>query len=64
MYIGIKEKFATVNQRAIAERVGITTATLCRIINGKQATTKSTAYCIVKSIHNEAQIEEYFIRKG
>lgn len=64
MYIGIKEKFSMINQRAIAKKVGITPATLCRIINGKQITTKTTAYCIVKAIHNEAQIEEYFIRKG
>ena len=53
-----------INQRAVAERVGITPSTLCRIINGKQITTKKTAYCIVKAIHSEAQIEEYFIRKG
>lgn len=64
MYIGIKEKFSMINQRAVAERVGITPSTLCRIINGKQITTKKTAYCIVKAIHSEAQIEEYFIRKG
>lgn len=64
MYLGIKEKFSMINQRAVAEKVGITPATLCRIISGKQATTKTTAYCIVKAIHNEAQIEEYFIRKG
>lgn len=64
MYIGIKEKFSMINQRAVAEKVGITPATLCRIIGGKQTTNKTTAYCIVKAIHNEAQIEEYFIRKG
>lgn len=60
MYVGIKEKFAMLNQRAIAKNVGITPATLCRIINGKQKTTKTTAYCIVKSIHSEATIDEYF----
>jgi DNA-binding XRE family transcriptional regulator len=64
VYIAIKDKFTTINQRAVADIVGITPATLCRIINGKQATTKTTAYCIVKAIHNEAKIEEYFIKKG
>jgi plasmid maintenance system antidote protein VapI len=64
MYIAITEKFDTINQRAVAEKVGITPATLCRIINGKQTTNKTTAYCIVKTIHNEAIIEEYFKKKG
>ena len=60
MYVGIKEKFAMLNQRAIAENVGTTPATLCTIKNAKQKTTKTTAYCIVKSIHSEATIDEYF----
>jgi DNA-binding XRE family transcriptional regulator len=63
VYLAIKEMFGTINQRAIAERVGITPVTLCRIINGKQTTNKTTAYCIVKAIHSEAKIEEYFVRK-
>lgn len=64
MYTGIKEKFEMINQRAVADKVGITPSTLCRIINGKQTTNKTTAYCIVKAIHSEATIEEYFIKKG
>lgn len=64
MYTGIKEKFEMINQRAVADKVGITPATLCRIVNGKQTTNKTTAYCIVKAIHSEATIEEYFIKKG
>jgi len=64
MYYGIKEKFTTINQKAIADKVGVTPSTLCRIINGKQATKKTTAYCIVKAIHSEANIEEYFEKKG
>lgn len=64
MYTGIKEKFEMINQRAVANKVGITPATLCRIVNGKQSTNKTTAYCIVKAIHSEATIDEYFIKKG
>lgn len=64
MYTGIKEKFEMINQRAIADKIGITPATLCRIVNGKQTTNKTTAYCIVKAIHSEATIDEYFIKKG
>lgn len=64
MYIAITEKFDMINQRAVAEKVGITPSTLCRIINKKQTTNKTTAYCIVKTIHNEATIEEYFEKKG
>lgn len=64
MYTGIKEKFEMINQRAVANKVGITPATLCRIVNGKQTTNKTTAYCIVKAIHSEATIDEYFIKKG
>lgn len=64
MYTGIKEKFEMINQRAVADKVGITPATLCRIVNGKQSTNKTTAYCIVKAIHSEATIDEYFIKKG
>lgn len=64
MYIGIKEKFDVVNQSAIADKVGIKKSTLCRIINGKQGTKRTTAYCIVKAIHKDAEIEEYFKKKG
>ena len=63
MYIAITEKFKTVKQVAIARIVGITEQTMCRIVNKKQGCSKRTAYCIVKAIHPEAEIEEYFIRK-
>lgn len=64
MYKAIKEKFNSIKQKDIARRVGITEETLSRIINGKQATKKTTAYCIAKAIDNNAKIEEYFVRKG
>lgn len=65
MYIAIKEKFTDdINQREIAEKVGITEFTLSRIINEKQATQKTTAYCIAKAIDSNAEIKDYFVRKG
>lgn len=64
MYKAIKEKFNSIKQKDIAKQVGITEETLSRIINGKQATQKTTAYCIVKAIDSNAEIEEYFVRNG
>lgn len=64
MYIAITEKFAIYNQRAIAKIVGITEASMSRIVNKKQGCSKRTAYCIVKAIHKDADIEDYFTKKG
>ncbi len=64
MYYAIKEKFNIINQREIAKIVGLNEGTLSRIINNKQTTSKRTAYCIVKAIHKDAEIEEFFVKKG
>ena len=64
MYKAIKEKFNNIKQTEIAEKVGITVETLNRIINEKQTTQKTTAYCIVKAINSNAEINEYFIKNG
>ena len=64
MYTAIKEKFDNIKQKDIAKKVGITAQTINRIINGKQTTQKTTAYCIVKAINEDAEINEYFIRNG
>ena len=61
MYKAIKEKFLVINQAQIAKIVGITNTSMCRIVNGTQTTKKKTAYCIVKAIHEKAEIEDYFI---
>ena len=63
MYKAIKEKFKIINQKEIANIVGITESTMSRIVNGKQTTNKTTAYCIVKAIHSEAEINEYFTKE-
>lgn len=52
------------NQSAIAREVGLAIATINRIFNGKQACSKRTAYCIVKTINENAEIEDYFDKKG
>lgn len=64
MYIAKTEKFNIINQREIAKIVGITEATMSRIVNKKQGCSKMTAYCIVKAIHVQAEINEYFDIKG
>lgn len=63
MYTANKEKFNGINQKSIALTIGITPETMNRIINGKQATTKTTACCIVKAINQEAEINDYFYVK-
>ena len=64
MYIAITEKFEICNQRAIAKIVGITEASMSRIVNQKQGCSKRTAYCIAKAIHKDADIEDFFTKKG
>ena len=61
MYKAIKEKFVIINQREVAKKVGINECVLSRIINGHQTTKKTTAYCIVKAISENAEIEEFFV---
>ena len=56
-----KKKFELINQKKVATKVGITPATLNRIINNKQATSKATAYCIVKIIDSNAELSDYFV---
>jgi plasmid maintenance system antidote protein VapI len=62
MYKAITEKFDKIKQREIAEKVGINESTMSRIINQKQNTSKTTAYCIVKMINENAEVEEYFYK--
>lgn len=64
MYEAKKEMFSNINQTKIANIVGIRFETLNRIINKKQTTNKTTAYCIVKAIDPNAEIEKYFKRNG
>lgn len=62
MYKAIKDKFIIINQRELAKIVGMHESTLSRIVNGHQTTKKVTAYCIVKAISVNAEIEEFFMK--
>ena len=46
----------------IANNVGISLVYLSNIINGKVTIKKAIAYCIVKTIDKEKEIEDYFTR--
>lgn len=50
-------------QKDLCETIGITQPTMSNIINGKVACRKVVAYCITKYLNEDAEIEEYFIRK-
>jgi plasmid maintenance system antidote protein VapI len=64
MYI-IKEKGSIFFEKNVdvANEIGITPFTLSRILNGKQATQYTTAYCIVKKFNSEKEVLDYFNRK-
>lgn len=51
-------------QTAIAKEAGLNIATVNRIFNGKQGCSKTTAYCISKIINANAEIKDYFKKKG
>ena len=46
----------------VAEKVGITREYLTYILKGQKPCTKVVAYCIVKCLHNELEIEDFFTR--
>ena len=50
------------NQSAIAREVGVAIETINRIFNRKQKCSKVIAYCIVKTINKNAEIDDYFER--
>lgn len=61
MYIIKKAKLIFFdNNREVANRIGITEFTLSKILNKKQATQKTTAYCIVKTFNPKKEVEDYF----
>lgn len=51
-------------QKDLCETVGITQPTMSNIINGKVACRKVVAYCITKYLNEDAEIEDYFVKKG
>ena len=60
MYI-LKEGIEIKINKSLAGRIiGITQATMSRIMNRKVACRKVVAYCITKYINQNAEIEDYF----
>lgn len=47
----------------LCQKIGISRSKLNMILNGKSTTRKLTAYCIVKACNEDAEINDYFIRK-
>ena len=59
-----KENAKQYNKAKMAEIIGLNPATLRRVINGKQECSKLVAYCITKFLDEDAEIEDYFYKKG
>ena len=59
-----KEVAKTYNKEQMANVIGLNPDTLRRVINGKQECSKLVAYCITKFLNYEAEIEDYFIKRG
>lgn len=57
-------KITIINQSGLARKIGIAQSTLNRILNKKQNCSKLMAYAIVKTINENAEIEDYFVKKG
>ena len=57
-------KKVTINKTIASEVIGITRPHLTNILNGKIGCTKPVAFCIVKYLDSEAEIEDYFTKKG
>ena len=62
MYIFKQNLNVKINQTAASEVIGITQPTLSNILNRKVACRKVVAFCIVKYLDNDAEIEDYFER--
>lgn len=53
-----------INKKKASEVIGISRQYLTNIVNGKIACTKVVAFCITKYLDKNAEIEEFFIKKG
>lgn len=64
MYIFKAEISIKINQTKACEIIGLSQPTLSKILNGKVACRKVVAFCITKYLNENAEIEDYFIKKG
>ena len=62
MYILKENVELKINQTTACEVIGLSQPTLSNILNRKVACRKVVAFSIVKYIHKEAEIEDYFIK--
>lgn len=49
--------------KSVAEIIGVHVDTIRAIKRSKKLCSKQTAYCLSKFLDNNAEIEDYFIRK-
>ena len=64
MYIFKTEIPIKINQSKACKIIGIAQPTLSNILNRKVSCRKVVAYCITKYLDDNAEIEDYFIKKG
>lgn len=64
MYILKEGVDVKINQTIAGKVIGLTQPTLSNILNRKVACRKVVAYCITKYIDENAEIEDYFEKKG
>lgn len=64
MYILKENVNVKMNQTIASEVIGLSQPTLSNILNRKVACRKVVAFCIVKYINENAEIEDYFDKKG
>lgn len=53
-----------INKTKVSEEIGISRPYLTDILNGKKSCTKVVAFCITKYLNKDAEINEYFYKKG
>lgn len=59
-----KDAMKMYNKSKVANYIGIAPATLIRIANGKQDCSKLVAYSITKTLNCDAEVDDYFEKKG
>lgn len=64
MYIFKEDANVKINQTIASEVIGLAQPTLSNILNRKVYCRKVVAYCIAKYIDENAEIEDYFVKKG
>lgn len=64
MYVLKEDAKISINQTIASEVIGIAQPTLSNILNRKVACRKVVAFSIVKYIDENAEIEDFFDKKG